>query len=256
MFVSCFLIISLGVVMYGIVQVGESIVRAELGEWWKKRNMSEKIGRLEKHFVICGAGRMGQMLCEDLAQRGIEFVVIDRDEEALAPLRDRGWPTIRADATDDQTLTDAGIERCAGLATVLASDADNLFVVLSARLLSPSVQIVARSHDEQAARKLTRAGANRVVSPYESGATKMGQLLTNPQLNDFVEIVTDKNISFDLFGIPASTNPAWQGCTLSETNLRNLGVMVVAIRRKDGSVIVAPPARDSDRSGRQFLRPG
>ena len=109
-----------------------------------------------------------------------------------------------ADATEDESLAEAGVDRCAGVAATLGSDADNLYVVISARLLNPDVQIVARAHDDRSAKKLTRGGANRVVSPYGSGAAKMGQLLTNPRLNEFVEIISDRNVAFDIVGLPVT----------------------------------------------------
>ncbi len=119
-FVSVFLVASVGVFLYGVVQLGELVVRAELGQWWRQRNMSGAINALHGHFIICGGGRMGKLLCEDLAARDIPFVVIDSNEDVVEMCRDRGWPALCSDATDDETLVQAGIDRAAGLATMLS----------------------------------------------------------------------------------------------------------------------------------------
>lgn len=240
LFISGYLAVGLGVFLYSVVQIGESIVRAELGQWWRLRNMNQSIETLKDHFVICGGGRMGRLLCEDLADRKIPFIVVDKSIDVIEASRDRGWHAICADATDDEALDDAGLERATGLAATLASDADNLYVVISARLISSEVQIVARAHDDRSAHKLKRAGANRVVSPYESGAAKMGQLLTNPRLNDFVEIISDRNVAFDIVGLPVTNASPWAGQTLIETDLRKRGVMIVAVRHSNGRVELAP----------------
>lgn len=239
-FICFFLVMGLGVFMYGIIQVGEYVVRAELGKWWRDRNMSVAIKSLENHFIVCGAGRMGMLLCEDLSERQIPFVVLDTNPEVVLLCQEKGWTTFHADATEDQSLDDAHIDRAAGLASTLATDADNLFVVMSARLKSSDIRIVARANGEASAKKLERAGANRVVSPYESGATKMGQLLTNPQLNDFFEVISDRNVSFDLAGIPVREGSPNIGKRLSETNYRSNGVMIVAILRGDDGLLMAP----------------
>ena len=204
LFLSGFLVAGLGIFMFGIVQVGELVVRAELGDWWRRRNMDGTINAMQNHFIVCGAGRMGRLLCEDLQSRKVPFVVVDSNAKIMELCTERNWPVIHADATDDDALQQAGIDRAKGVAVTLSTDADNLYVVISARLLNSRVQIVARAHDDASSKKLERAGANRIVSPYESGAAKMCQLLTNPRLNDFFEIISDRDLAFDLVGIPVA----------------------------------------------------
>ena len=239
-FISIFLASGLGVFMYGIAQLGESVVRSELGMWWKEKKMSDAIVAIKDHFIVCGVGRMGKLLCEDLADRKIPFVVIDSKEAVIEFCRNNGWPVMQADATDDKALEQAGLLRARGLAATLSSDADNLYLVVSARLVSQSVRIVARAFEDGSERKLKRAGADCVVSPFESGATKMGQLLTNPKLNDFVEIISDRNIAFDLAGVPIASDSNLANKKLLETDLRQRGVIVIAIRRQNGDFVLAP----------------
>ncbi|MFC1759813.1 potassium channel family protein, partial [Planctomycetota bacterium] len=147
LFICFYLSAGLGVFLYGVIEIGESIVRSELGQWWRHRNMSQTMKNLKDHFVVCGGGRMGVLLCEDLFARGIQFIVVDSNPSIIESCREKQWNAICADATEDETLAEAGVDRCAGVAATLGSDADNLYVVISARLLSPGVQIVARAHD-------------------------------------------------------------------------------------------------------------
>ena len=239
-FVIFYLVGGLGVFMYGIIQQGELVVRAELGELWRRRDMNEERKNLSDHFIVCGAGRMGRMVCNNLASRNIPFIVIDRDEEAIKICAERGWLAIERDATDDQALEEASIGQVRGLAVSLSNDADNLYVVLSARIVSQELCIVSRAYDEKGVGKMRRAGANHVVSLYESGAVKMAQLLTNPLLSDFFEIVSEDNVVLDLAEISISADSKLAGKTLTESKLGARGVMIVAIRRAAGDVVLPP----------------
>jgi voltage-gated potassium channel len=239
-FVIFYLVGGLGVFMYGIIQQGELVVRAELGELWRRRDMNEERKNLSDHFIVCGAGRMGRMVCNNLTKRNIPFVVIDHDEEVIKACDERGWLAMEGDATDDQALDEACVGRARGLAVALSSDADNLYVVLSARIVSQDLCIVSRAYDDNGVRKMRKAGANHVVSLYESGAAKMAQLLTNPLLSDFFEIVSEDNVAFDLAEISVPADSKLVGKTLSESKLGARGVMIVAIRRAAGDVVLPP----------------
>lgn len=242
LFIIVFLIIGIGIFMYGVVEIGELVVRAELRQWWRKRNMHQELKNLSNHFIVCGFGRMGQMVCQDLATRGVSFVAIERDRESLEDCEERGWPVIEGDATDDRSLHEAGVLRAAGLAAVLSSDADNLFVVLSAKLIVPKIRVIARAYDERGTAKLKRAGADHVVSLYASGASRISQLLTNPQLGNFFEVVAEGGLKLDLAEIPIDAGDQFVGKSLSETNFRERGIIVVGIRQSNGKILVPPSA--------------
>jgi voltage-gated potassium channel len=197
---------------------------------------------MKNHFIVCGFGRMGQTICKHLAERRLPFVVIDKDEKALAECEQKGWLCIRNDATNDRTLLDAGIDRARGLAVVLDSDADNLYVVLSARLIASELQIIARVADESSSHKMEKAGANRVVSLFANGAATMAQLLINPHVEDFFEFVSGSGSALDLAEIRVTAESACANRVLSETNFRKRGVIVVAIRRPDGEILLPPSA--------------
>lgn len=237
-----YLILGLGVVMHGVFQLGATIVDVELRRILGRRRMQSEIGKLKEHFVICGLGRMGVAIGEHLTARAIPFVVIDINEEVLETMsRDRGWFGVAGDATDDTVLTNAGIGRARGLATVLPTDADNVYVVLSARMLCNDLQIIARASDDAAMKKLERAGATRVVSPFSSGAVKMARFLLNPSIEDFLEVADDRGSDLELADVQITPDNPLVGKQLAETDLRERGVMVIGIRRANGERLLPPP---------------
>lgn len=241
-FVIVYLIAGLGAFLFAVVQVGEIIVRAELRDWLGRRRMGIELKSMKDHFIVCGCGRMGRTVCRQLAARKLPFVAIDRDEAALADGQREGWPWLVGDATDDRTLQAAGIDRARGLAAVLSTDADNLYVVLSARLLSRDLRILSRASDEKSVAKMEKAGANRVISLYATGAAKMAQLLTNPNVEDFMEVVTGEGSEVDLAEIHVTRQASYVGRTLAQTDFGPRGVIVVGIRRPSGELLLPPPS--------------
>lgn len=240
-FVIVYLIGGISIFTYCAFQLGQLIVNADLRKMWEKRRVDQAINRLNRHYIVCGVGRMGTSICEYFANRNQPFVVIDRDEEMLETLcKDRQWLGIHGDATDDEILLRAGIERAQALATVLPTDADNVYVVLSARLLSSSVQIVARASDAGAVQKLQRAGATRVISPFSSGATKMARLMLSPSIEDFLEITDEHGSDLELAEIQIQEESGYVGKQLLQTDLREQGIMVIGIKRSSGRHIIAP----------------
>lgn len=237
-FVMAYLALGLGVFLYGLTQWGELVVRSQVGLWWEQRKMVEQLHRARDHFIICGFGRMGRTVSRDLAGKGLPLVVVDRDESVLAECRTCGWPVVVGDATDDQVLVQAGIQRARGLAAALSSDADVLFVVMSARLLAKQLQIVARASDEKSVAKLIKAGANRVISLYETGGLRMAELLTNPRLDDIVEVLAVRGAPLDLAEMQIPLGSPLVGQRLEQTNLRQQGLLVVGIRRTDGALVL------------------
>lgn len=252
--VMVYLVVGLGVFLYSVSQIGESLLRVQIGDLLGRKRMSSTIQALERHVVVCGFGRMGRSLCRQLASDDQhEFVVIDRDADAIAMARDCGYHALVGDATDDDLLRDAGIERASGLAVVLPSDADNLFVVMSARLLRPDVQIIARATSEPTAAKLSRAGADRVVSLYETGATKMVQLLTNAQLVDFMQILTRRGSRLEVAEFTVPDDAPYCGKLLCETGLRSLGILVVGHQKPGGEVVIPPSSEARIEAGDSLI---
>ena len=242
LFVIIFLMAGFAIVSYGVVEIGQWIFSAEMRLFLEKRRMDKEIQKLKDHFIVCGFGRMGLTICDHLQERNRTFVVIDTDETLLrAGCTRHNWLYVVGDASDDQVLMQAGIARAKALATVLPTDADNVYVALTARLLSNKLDIIARASDDTAALKLERAGANRVVSPYSTGAQKIARFMLNPNIEDFLEIADHKGQDLELADVQISADSPYVGKKLMETDLREEGVMIVGIRRRNGERLMPPP---------------
>jgi voltage-gated potassium channel len=248
-FVMLFLVVGLGVFMYGVVALGEWIVQAQLGSWLGKNKMLSTILKMKDHFIVCGFGRFGRSVCEELSGRGLPFVVLELDGDNVELCRDKGWPYLIGDATEDKALYEAGIERARGIACTLPSDAANLYVVMSARLLQKDLQILSRATTEKDANKLRRAGADRVISIYAAGAAKMVQLMANPRVEDFFEVITAKGKSMELAEVEVEQGAPYADGTLAKSGFRERGVMVVGIRRPSGELLIPPSPHDVIHAG-------
>lgn len=248
-FAMVYLIVGLGVYMYGAVALGEFVVRAQLGDWLGQKKMMATLGKMQDHFIVCGLGRLGRSLCEELEERRLPFMVIDSSEEIAESCKERSWAYLVGDATEDEVLRAAGIDRARGIACTLPSDAENLFVVLSARLLRKDLLILSRATTEKDAEKLRRAGANKVISLYITGAAKMAQLLATPHVEDFFEVVTSRGKAFELAELRVAADAPYVGEPLSSSGLRERGVMVVGIRRASGELSMPPDPADVIRGG-------
>lgn len=242
-FVIMYLIVGFSVFTYSAFQIGHWIVSAEVRQLLERRRMDKQIQQLRDHYIVCGVGRMGRTICRHLRERGKPFVVVDIDEQRLRERCADGWLYVHGDATDDQTLRRAGIERARALATVLPTDADNVYVVLSARLLSSRLEIIARAAGDAAAVKIERAGANRVVSPYSAGALKIARFMLDPNIEDFLDIADQRGRGdLELADVQISGNSPFVGRKLSQTDLRDMGIIIVGIRRANGERLIPPPA--------------
>jgi voltage-gated potassium channel len=242
LFVVVFLLAGFAVFSYGIIEIGRWLFSAEMRHFLEKRRMEREIQALKDHFIVCGFGRMGWTICEHLRERGRQFVVIDTDEAALRNgcVPDH-WLYVVGDASDDRVLVQAGIARAKALATVLPTDADNVYVTLTARLLAGKLDIIARATEESATLKLERAGANRVVSPYSTGAQKIARFMLNPNIEDFLEIADHRGQDLELADVQIPSRSPYIGKKLMETDLRDEGVMIVGIRRRNGERLMPPP---------------
>ncbi|QDT47654.1 potassium channel family protein [Symmachiella dynata] len=250
LFVTFYLVTCLGIFTYSAFQLGQWVVSAEMRSFWELRRMQKKIDQLDGHFIVCGMGRMGHTICENLEEQGQAFVVIDTNDERVVSLcHSKDWPYVVGDATDDGILQLAAIDRAKSLATVLPTDADNIYVCLTARLMAPELQIVVRASDDKAAAKMRQAGANRVVSPYRQGALKMARFMVSPNVEDFLEIAGKRGQELELVDIQVADDSPYVGKQLTETNLRAMGVMIIGIRRNNGERLMPPPGAARIESG-------
>src|SRR3712207_3902453 len=200
------LITGVGTLFYAAVSSVELVVEGTIRGYFGRRRMQAAIGRLRDHYIVCGYGRVCRQVAAEFARDGVPFVVIDQDPEVAEECTAEGYLVLLGDASDDGRLEEAGIRRARGLVAAVDSDADNVFVVLSARKLNPSLNIVARASSDESAAKLEMAGADRTLSPYAVGGRGLASLATQPLIVDFLDIVTrgEKGIEFRLeeFGVP------------------------------------------------------
>ena len=205
--------------------------------------MHRQIKKLREHYIICGFGRIGKEICKILQEHGRAFVVIEKDTTELKTLEELEYYRIQGDASDDEILQAAGIEHARGLVSVVASDADNLYITLTARGLNPNLFIMARSSGTAGVQtKLKRAGATRVISPYSIGARRMAHLIVRPTVTDFIDL-TMRAGELDLImeELLVSTSSHLDGKNLIESEIRKkYDVIVVAIKRQDGAMLFNP----------------
>lgn len=242
MFTMFLVIFGVGSVAYVIKSGTQAMFEGELRNVLGRRKLKKSIGSLKGHYIVCGYGRMGRIVAKEFLSEGVPFVVIEGDQDVVAGVTDPNILIIHGDATLDATLEEAGIAVAKGIVSVLMSDADNLLVVLSARGMNEGIRIVARAGEEGVEKKLIRAGADKVVSPYQMGGIRIAHALLKPAVTDFLDLtVQDKAVDLELeqLRVPASSPLA--GKTLTDSNIRkDFDVILVAIKRKDGSMVFNP----------------
>ena len=245
-----------GTVLYALTVGARIILEAEIRKIFGRRRLEKTIRQLSNHYIICGYGRMGRIIVKELQQEGVKFVVIEKtpglldDKETI--------PMIIGDATQDSILKEAGIERARGLISVLSTDAENLFVVLSAHVLNPRLLIVARASEENSEEKLLRAGASRVISPYHIGGLRIAHTVLKPTVVDFIEFATRSgNIELQMQEILVQEKSDLVGQTLAECAIgRDLGVIIVAIKQATGETKFNPTFRTAIGVGDRLIALG
>ncbi len=227
------ILVGVGTGAYLFGTIVEYLVAGELMETWRQRRIMRALEALQEHYIVCGYGRVGEQVVTELLSLGLPCVVIDQDRTAVERCERRGLPFVEGDATEDEVLRQAGIERARGLVAVLDTDADNVFVVLSARSLNQELMIVARATTEDAERKLLKAGADRVVSPYAMAGYRIVSLLVRPHVVGFLDTaMRSQNLELWLEEIVVSPQSPLIGQTLAEADIRvHTGANVLAIIR-------------------------
>lgn len=250
LFATVFMLAAVGVVLYALTTTVQTIVQSELVEQFGKRRKSRRMSKLRNHYIVCGAGRVGSHLVRGLLAAHETFVVIERDPLRVAELTDLDVIVLVRDATLEESLREAGVDHAKGLAACLPDDADNVYVVLTARDLNPTLHIVARAAEEQAELKLIRAGANRVVAPTIIGGHRMAMALTKPAVEDFIGSITANKLELAFEQLEVAPSSHLVGQKLSETSIRSeLDIVVVSIRRSDGSILFNPSGDAAIESG-------
>jgi len=236
----------------------QTIIELELADFIDKRRNKRMIDKLNNHFIICGFGRVGRGAAQELLHAQVPFVVVDlkpeRAEQAIAS----GMLAVAADSTRDEVLRQVGVERARGLVAALSSDADNLFVLLSAKGLNPSLYVAARAAEEGAEQKMRRAGADAVFAPYAMAGHRLAQFLLRPHVVQFLDFTTqDIGMDVSIEQVRVSEHSEMVSRTIRDMQLRrDLGVIVMAIRKSDGVMVFNPPADTAVQAGDYLIAMG
>lgn len=241
-FTIVYLLVGVFSLFYVATSIIRSIVSGEVRTQLGRQMMERTLATIEGHVVVCGLGRMGRIVCQEFSAMEMRFVVIDRDPALVEGLNIPHGIGLAGDATSDEVLRRAGVERARTLVTLAASDADNLYIVMSARLLNDKLHIVARAADEEAEKKLVRAGANRVVSPYVIGGQRVAQAVLRPAVLDFLELAQREDFQeLQIEEVSIGARGSLVGAQIKDNRIRqDLGVMVVAVRKPNGGMQFNP----------------
>lgn len=222
------------------------LISGQIRNLMRGQRMEKRLTRLNGHMILCGFGKIGREIAREFLREGVDLCVIDQDERAIEEALQEGFLALYGDATDETVLERCGIHQAKGLATALPKDSDNLFVVLTARELSPKIQIVARGLEPSSEARLIRAGANHVVSPYIIGGKRMAAVLEHPEIVDFLDIfMKQDDVGYSLNRLQIAESSSLVGRTLLESKLRekSSGAMVLGIMRDTG--LTPLPTADS-----------
>ena len=250
---------TIALILMGVVTIGfivnrftEALIQGYFQEGIRLRQQRRLMESLSEHYILCGFSRTGRQIAKEFRAEGVPFVIIDSEIESVRKAQDEGFTLYQGDATLDETLYKVGIERAICIVAALPSDAENLYVVLSAKTLNPNIRAIARASTEEAVQKLQRGGADAVISPYITGGKRMAASALRPQVMDFVDgILTgaDRQLYMEEVLLDPAICP-YLGQTLQKARLRSqTGALVLAIRRTDGTLIGGP-------TGDTILLPG
>lgn len=242
-FVAILIIVSLGIVTYALSVITTYLVEGGLQNYFKYKKVRTKIEKMSGHVIVCGYGRNGKQACEHLRIHNRQFVVVESKPEIIESIRGENETLfVEGDATKDEVLIDAGIDRAKAIITTLPDDAANVFVVLTARGLNPQLKIISRASEDSSFNKLKRAGADNVIMPDKIGGIHMASLIAQPDVLEFVEVITGR-ANFDLEEICfCDCKSEFIGKKLSEiTQIEVSGANVIGMKIKDGSYLINPP---------------
>ncbi len=256
-FVIVLTVIGVGAFFYIITGIAEFIVAGHFAGAIGRIRMKKEIDRLKNHYIVCGFGRVGQQVCTELERDGEPFVVVDNNRSSIERCRSFGYLHIEGDASNDETLKEAGVLRARGLVTATDSDADNVFVTLSAKSLRSDIFVVARANLDDSERKLKKAGADRVISPYAIGGRRLASLLLRPAVVEFLDVVMhSEKIELIMEEVYIHKRSPFVGITMKSARQRCLtGANILAIKKK-GELIVDPSSDVVIESGDRLVALG
>ena len=232
-----------GIIAYTLSSLIQFTLEGQLRKILGRKKLESRIGKLRDHYIICGYGRIGHLICREFQSRPTPFVIVEQNPNNIERLEREGYMYVEGDATDDETLQAAGIEHAKGLITAVTSDTDNVYITLTARGLNPKLFILARAGEEGAEKKLMRAGASKVISPYTIGASRMAQAILRPSVVDFIELATaSEHLALQIEEIRIAADSVLAGKNLINSGIRqSMGIIIVGIKESDGKMTFNPP---------------
>lgn len=240
------ILMGVGFLTYSLIYFSQVVFDPNLLELYRRRRLKKQLGQLEDHYVVCGYGQMGQIIVQELMIHNIPVVVIDSDDSLVIRFREKGILHLTADATEEENLIAAGVQRAKGLVAVVNRDTDNVFIVLTARDIKKDLLVFARAGSPSTHKRLLKAGANRVVSPFATGAHHIAQNILRPTVTDFLELaLSAEGLELSLEEIVIPDDAVLVGKELMHSGIRSqYNLIVVAIKRRDGSMIYNPSPQE------------
>jgi voltage-gated potassium channel len=236
------IVAGVGVVMYTATMIVQYLIEGRFFNTRRRRRMQEKISKLKNHFILCGYGRVGREVAYVFEQEETPFIVIDINDEAVSNANNDGYLYLQGNASSDEIIKEAGIDRAKGLIATMGSDADNIYVTLSAREMRPDIFIIARAFAEESESKLKRAGANRTILPQRLGGRRMAMLAIRPLVVDFIEsAVQSRGREFVLENIKVGPSSPIVDITVKEALGCCGALAILLVKKKDGNLIPNPP---------------
>ncbi len=244
-----------GAALYTFTLLATVVVEGGLPKRLQRRRQQRMLETLSDHFIVCGYGRIGSIVAHQFRRQRVPYVVVERDSERVQAAIEDGAIGVEADASREEVLKRVGIDRARGLIAAVGTDAENVYAVLSARLMRPDLFIVGRAETEDATRKLKRAGANRVISPYQIGAVQIAQTALRPAVVDFVELATSSdNLELAMEEITITPQSTFANRSILDASLRQrYGVIVVGIQREDRRMAFNPEPETPIRPGDKLV---
>jgi voltage-gated potassium channel len=241
-FTMILIVVGVSVLGYIVGSLAQIMFEGQIQRVIGRKKVEKMIDALKDHYIICGFGRIGSLICKEFKANNLSFLVVEKDSETLERLAAEEYLHLKGDATLDETLLKAGIKRATGLISVVTSDTENVYITLTARGLNPDLYILARSGEEGSDIKLKRAGANKVVSPYIIGGSRMAQSVLRPNVVDFIEIATgSEHMDLQMEEISIPPHSAFAGETLVSSGFRKeIGVIIVGIKKVHGKMVFNP----------------
>ena len=239
-----FLIIS-GMITVGtiIAEFTRFLVEGEIRNYMERKLTKRTIKKLKDHYIICGYGRIGSVIADELHEHNVPFVVVDSSPEKIDEITKKGYPAVNGNSVDDEALLAAGIMRAKGLIAAVGSPADNVYITISAKALAPDIFVMGRAHDKTAEKRLLSAGADEVVCPYSIGGRRMANLILRPAVVEFLDLTVGKrDLELAIEEMKVGSGSSLIGKTIVDSEIRaKFGIIIVAILRPNEKMVFNPP---------------